>query len=519
MPQLRGRIAGVTVFRVQDAFTPLLRARAALDDIALTPRPLIGFSDSELIFTGTEELDSLLGTAGREEEGARLGQERWGHGLPTGLAHDHVGVVATGTLQLPRFRRESTGTLDAADGTFEFDSSGLVKLQSMTTIPLTLVLPSTPPPQGGYPVVIFGHGLGSSRHAALSFAEPLATRGMAVVAIDFDGHGSRYSSADTRNNTAFGASDFQGDATMRDGFGDSTGIGTTFDFLGGLRNFSRARDGIRQSVLDVSSMTLALRRGDYDLSNLSGPTSTPILNTERISYMGESFGTLVGGVLAAIEPEIELYVLDVPAAGIIDLAILNSPALASLLEPLIYSILGWDSLPERFDPEVAILQSIVDAADPLSFAPHVLRDRFSVGDRVLKPRHVVALEVLGDESIHNLATDSLARAMGLQLLIPFAQAPSGIASVDSPAAGNVDGQTAVIVQYGPAVHGENWSSESGVKRFVPGFPHGGEDSFPRLDEPLRISNPLYETLEQVLDILQGHQAGLVPSVKSTSDPR
>jgi hypothetical protein len=508
MPELQGRIAALTVFRVQDAFSPLLMARAALDDLSQTPGPLIRFSDSELIFTGREELDALLGIAPREEEGVRVGQERWGHGLGTGLAHDHVGVVATGTLELPRFRRASTGALDAADGTFEFDAAGLVRLQSMTTIPVTLVLPAAPPPPDGYPLVIFGHGLGSSR-----------SKGMAVIAIDFDRHGSRYNPVATRNNSAFGASDFQGDLAMRDGFGDTTGIATTFDFLGGLRNFARARDGIRQSVLDISSLALALRRGDYELSNLTGPTSTPVLNTERISYMGESFGTLVGGVLAAIEPEIELYVLDVPAAGIVDLAILNSPALASLLAPLTYSILGWNSLPDRFDPETAILQSLVDAADPLTFAPHVLRDRLSVGASELGPRHVVALEVLGDESIHNLATDSLARAMGLQLLIPFAHDTPGLASVDSPAAGNVVGQTAVIVQYGPAVHGENWSSESGVKRFVPGFPHEGPESFPRLDEPMRISNPLYETLDQVLGILQGHQAGQVPTVQSTSDPR
>lgn len=518
MPELDGRITGVTVFRVQDAFGPLLRVRAMLEDSELVPAPNIEFAEEETIFLGADALDALLGDATRAEEGPRAGKERWGHGNPTGLAHDHVGVVATGTIHLPRFRRESTGTLDAADGTFELDSSKTPRLQSMMDIPITVALPAAPPPESGYPVVLFGHGLGSSRHAVMSFAEPLTSKGIAVFAIDFDGHGSRFNDRDRRNNTAETTPDFQGDSTIRDGFGDVTGLMTVFDFLGALRNFSRARDGIRQSVLDISSVTIALRSGSYDLAPLVQGGIVPTLDTTKIAYMGESFGTLVGGVLAAIEPDIELYIFDVPAAGIIDLAIVNSPALASLLLPLTYSIFGWVELPKRTDAEISILQAMVDAADPLTFAPHVLRERLSVAGQTLGPRHVVALEVLGDESIHNIATDSLARAMGLELLVPFAVETSGLTTVDSPATANVDGQTGVIVQYGPAAHGENWSSERGRKSFVPGFPHLGEDPFPRLEEPLRLENPLYETLDQVLEVLLGHQAGEAPSVRSTIVP-
>ena len=522
-PQLADRdIAGLTVFTTQRATRTLLAARAALADPARVPAPELDFPDPALIFAGPDGLDALLGVAARFDGGPRDGQERWGlspGSSPGGLAHESVGVIATGVMTAARFRRADSGTDDPDDETFAAGEDGAPAVQSIDGLPVTFVLPAAPPPEAGYPVAIIGHGLGSSRHAVLTFAEPLTRAGFALVAIDFDGHGSRHDGADRGNNLAGQLPAFAGEADLIDGFGDRTGLSTTFDFLEGLRNFSGARDGIQQSVLDVCQLVALLRRPDLDLAALAGPGGAPRLDTRRIAYLGESFGTIIGGVLAAVEPELDLFVLDVPGAGVVDLAIVSSPGIATLLVPLAAAMYELEGELDRFHPAVALFQSLVDAADPLTYAPHVLRDRLSVGGRALGPRHVIALEVVGDEVIHNQATDAWARAMGLELLRPHLAAPPGVGAVDSPAAGNVADQTAVLVHYSPATHGANWTSEEGALRFVPGFPHPGPEPFPTLPAPQPVENPIYQTLEQVIEVLESHQRGEPPQVRSTHTPR
>lgn len=508
---------GVAVFTTQRATRTMAAARGLLDDPAVVPPPELSFPDPAVIFKGPADLDRLLGDAVRFTDGPRAGSERWGLSAgtnPTGVAHDHVGVIATGSMTVARFRRGDTGTDDPDDETFEVDPvTGAPALVSIESIPVTFSLPAAPPPSpAGYPVAIVAHGLGSSRHALLTFAEPLAAAGFAAVAIDADTHGSRRDPTDRENNLGPFLPAFAGERVMADGFGDRTGLVTTFDFLEGLHNLAGARDAIRQSVLDVSQLAALLRRGDLDLSPLARGGVVPLLDTGRIAFLGESFGTIVGGVLAAVEPAIELYVLDVAGAGMLDLAICNAPGLATVVLPLAQVIFGVDGRMDRFHPAVALLQSLVDPADPLTYAPHVLADRLEVNGATLGPRSVVVLEVVGDEVIHNLATESLARAMRLEVLAPGA-AP-GLASTASPTAGNVDGQTGVLVQIPGATHGANWTSEEGRLDFVPGFPHPGDDPFPELDTPIAVANPIYGTLEQVIELLESHQAGEMPRVRA-----
>jgi hypothetical protein len=161
---------------------------------------------------------------------------------------------------------------------------------------------------------------------------------------------------------------------------------------------------------------------------------------------------------------------------------------------------------------------VIDGADPLTYAPHVLRDRFTIGGAQLGPRSVVALEVVGDQVLSNLGTDALAQELQLDVLEPHLVAPSGLVAIPAPAVGNRDGHTAILVQYSPASHGANWSSERGTLRFAPNFPAIGDDAFPRLPMDITIPEPIYETLDQVFEILSTHQAGEAPRVKLTKSP-
>ncbi|MEO8552442.1 MAG: alpha/beta fold hydrolase, partial [Kofleriaceae bacterium] len=388
---------------------------------------------------------------------------------------------------------------------------GTPQVVALDRIPITFILPSAPPPPAGYPVVIYGHGLGASRDQLLGFAEPLTAKGFAIVGIDMVGHGSRFNPSDTIDNFSEYLPQFSGDPALRDGFGDTTGLSTEFDFFEGFLGVSAIRDTIRQSALDLVRVSQLVHRGDLDLSAL-GPSAK--LDPTHVAYMGESFGTVVGTVFAAIEPDIDLFVLDVPGGGIVDHLLPDSAEIGSLALPLIETIYNPRLPLDRWNPQIGLMQAVIDGADPLTYAPHVMTDRFAdVG-----PRSVVCLEVVGDQVLSNTGTDALARGLGLDVLLPDLAPPSGLAELGSPAAGNRDGTTAILVQYAPATHGANWSNEHGTLEFMPGFPFAGDVRFPKLPAPITITNPIYDTLDQVFEILATHQAGESPRVRSTRAP-
>lgn len=505
-----GQIAAITVFTTQRATAPLVAARTAM---MAAPAPTLTF-DPAVVFAGRADLDRVMGEATRATDGPRAGLERWGHDNPTGVAHDHVGVVGTGTMTAVRFRGDDTGTDLPDDETFQLDAAGAPRVLAIEPIPVTFVLPAAPPPPNGYPVIVYGHGLGASRDQLLSFAEPLTSAGYALVGIDMVGHGSRFDPADAIANLSNRPA-FTGTAALRDGFGDTTGLATTFDVFEGFTNVAAVRDTIRQSALDLSRVVQLVRRPDLDLSALG---ENARLDRTRIAYLGESFGTVVGTVFAAIEPDVGLYVLNVPGGGILDLLLPASPEIGTLALPLIGAIYKPPTPLDRWSPLIGLMQAVLDGADPLSYAPHVLRDRFTIAGAPLAPRHVVALEVVGDQTLSNRGTDALAQALGLDVLAPYLELPAGLAAAPSPAAANVDGQTAILVQYAPATHGCNWTCERGTLRFLPGFPAAGDDPFPRLPAPIEIPQPIYETYEQVHEILATYFAGEAPRVRMTKPP-
>jgi dienelactone hydrolase len=504
-------VVGVTAFTTQHATAPMIAAKAITMGL---PASELRFDDPAIIFSGTTALDRVIGTATRATDGPRAGLERWGNDNPTGIAHDHVGVIGSGTMTIARFRRADTGTDGPEDETFEEPG----RVVAMDTIPVTFIVPSSQMPAGGYPVIIYGHGLGASRDQLLSFAEPLTSQGYVIVGIDMSGHGSRFDPGDVHANMANQLPSFSGEPGLRDGFGDTTGLTTQFDFFEGFLGVGGVRDSIRQSALDLGRLAQMLRRADLDLSALAGPGSAnPKLDTTRIAYLGESFGTVVGTVFAATEPSVDLYVLDVPGGGILDHLLPESAEIGSLAMPIIESIYGPRDRLSRWHPLIGMMQAVVDGADPLTYAPHILDDRFDIGG-VLGARSVVCLEVVGDQVLSNTGTDALARELKLDVLTPDLAPPTGLVEIASPAAGNRGGQTAILVQYAPATHGANWSSEKGTLRYMPGFPAEGDTPFPRLPAPITIKEPIYETHAQVAEILSTYFAGEMPRVRSTLAP-
>jgi hypothetical protein len=191
------------------------------------------------------------------------------------------------------------------------------------------LLPSTPKPANGYPVVIFGHGLGDSRWGGPTAVAPtLARAGVATIAIDAVGHGfgpqSSVSFIDTKGNSvtvnALGRGvDLNGDGIIESDEGCA--IITPISY--------GTRDCFRQTVVDLMQLVRAIRQG-IDLDG----DGVPDLDGSRIYYAGDSLGSLYGTMLTAMEPAIRAAGLTVGGGSTTDIALWSPAYQAQDLETL-----------------------------------------------------------------------------------------------------------------------------------------------------------------------------------------
>jgi hypothetical protein len=245
-------------------------------------------------------------------------------------------VVVGGSFTTPYLLADSDdGTGWDADEEWTVDAvRGTAKVEAQR-VTFTCVLPrnGTAP----YPVVLFGHGYGSSRFDFLGFTWAFVQHGWAGCAIDFPGHGPSLSQDDealveavlsSRGLLAF--YEHLQDARHRDlnndGVPDSGGDQWSADAF-------HTRDMVRQAAVDWIQLVRSFRAcgaGKMDLpdgstatacdwdgdgaADLGGPDA-------RYAIVGGSLGGINAAVAAAVMPEVESVVPIVPGGGLIDVAV------------------------------------------------------------------------------------------------------------------------------------------------------------------------------------------------------
>ncbi len=331
-----------------------------------------------------------------------------------------VGRVAFGSFTSPSF-------LDTRRVVPPAPSGGPVVPPAVSErIQFHVFLPSSAPPQGGYPVVIFGHGLDDSSFGGPTLvASMLARNGFATVAINAVGHGtgpeSRVLLTLAGGTTADLPAGGRGLDLNNDGAIESKeGCLVSGAVPVGLR------DCIRQTVLDLAQLVRVLRAGvDLDGDGVVD------LNPGRIYYGGQSFGAIVGTVFTALEPAVRTAVLNVGGGSVADIArwsqefhsiardllagrtpsLLNVPGdfnenYVLRDQPVrVNNVAGAIEIQSLF----GLLEWLQMPGDPLAFAAHLRRSPLPGAT----PRPVLWQFARGDRSVPNPQTSALIRTAGM----------------------------------------------------------------------------------------------------------
>ncbi len=422
----------------------------------------------------TATLDEWLGTPlrrnGTDVPGFPVSGE-----AETGMAHDHIGAILTGTFVAPDYRD--------ANGRLQLDASGApIASRANNRIPMTLVLPRGAPPASGFPVVIFGHGVGGQRRELLAIANEMARVGIATAAIDHITFGQRSSPTDV---TSIEGGTYRGP----DGLGDSPNYQVA-DFFGQLTNIAAFRDNIRQTSLDLVQLRRLLANPALDLSFVADEYSgtAPRLDGAHIGYVGNSLGGIIGTVFTACDPAINPVVLNVAGGSFVTRLAADAPAQGGLIAQVTGIIFGApsDAPLDRFHPVSTILQMVIDGGDPAAYAAEITHP--SSG----RPHDVWLVEALWDDTVANSATDLLAHVMRLPQIRPVANSLFGLDPIDAPVSGNLAmGATGAFLQLSPAVHGANLDNRFGTRQYRAPFPVEGSDMrFPHLATSFRVRQPI-----------------------------
>jgi pimeloyl-ACP methyl ester carboxylesterase len=396
-------------------------------------------------FSAESTLDTLAAAASlATPQLIKVNQLRAPNGTPLttasfqglGLADVYVGVVT-----LPYYLSKTSPDIEywhasaamAPDKTSTFTTRFNpypVATQTLQ-VPVLMSVPNinsgTVKPAGGWPIVVFEHGITADRTNLFGIADSLAHGGFVGIVIDLPLHGLTHPFNPVDPTTILYASNANPYYAVL-GLPASGSIERTFDlttlsngmaidpsgshFLGAVASPLTFRDLMRESSVDL--VTLAESVGSI---TLSAPATAPYIDYTKVHFMGHSMGAIIGtGFLAVMPPAAVLSAtLANPGGQFIYLGV-ESPTFGPPTIAAIQKASGGLLTPGTtiFAQYTRDLQSVIDSGDPWNFiALASLRH----------PIHMI--EVIGpppDSVVPNDSTDRLIGAGG------FTQAsPPGVA--------------------------------------------------------------------------------------------
>ena len=233
--------------------------------------------------------------------------------IPINTALADVGKIAFGLYFSPNYLNTSGPSAGAITSSPDQPVPVPALLGGLTFgyVPVSfhVFLPKTPAPAGGYPVVIYGHGLSDSQFGAPTYiASTLARAGYATLAMEITGHGYGANSTVSIKDR-FGLTY----KMLTPGRGIQIVPGQPIGASDGciLPGPLAVRDCGRQTAVDLFALIKTIQRTNGLILGL---------NPNAISYVGQSFGSIYGTLMQAVAPEVKMAVFNGGGGPFVDVA-------------------------------------------------------------------------------------------------------------------------------------------------------------------------------------------------------
>ncbi len=309
------------------------------------------------------------------------------------------GVVGA-SFTVPNFLadRDDDGS-DTSDEWWQVDPLTGAYSAEPERVAFTCTLPTDPLVEGEpAPVVIFGHGYGSSRFDFLGFAWAFNRMGFAACANDFPGHGPTIDEdllplveAVLKPKGLYPFVAHLEDSRYRDlnndGWPDSGGDQWSADAF-------HTRDMVRQAVVDWVQLSRSFETcGETDWTDVDGNTGVscdwdgdgvPDIGgpDNELYIVGGSLGGINAGVAAGVMPEVKAWAPIVPGGGLLDVAMRTEIGGAveamqgRLMTPM---FVGW---PDADTGEITIAQ-VVNSVTDMEALPVATVDSLPAGGKIV----------------------------------------------------------------------------------------------------------------------------------------
>lgn len=285
-----------------------------------------------------------------------------------------------------------TGAFNPAAGvTQPFRTAGNLTGFYHTTreVPFVYIAPTAAAPSGGYPLVIFQHGITSRKENILGVAQSLTTIGRAVIAIDLPLHGALAVTGHT-----------SGEAWGQDFMAIGAPLAT--------------RSNIQQAAFHLNRLEFTVRTGGFATLGAAAPSLADI------KFVGHSLGAIVGAYYLAGNTTLASSGLPYSQAtlnndmkgyfsapgGRVAYVIQNSPAFGPSVDSGLAAV-GIAKNSPTYHNFFQVTQSIVDPADPAT-----LTTPLAAGLPSRLSNRIAIQEAVGDQVIGNPYTRYLGNALG-----------------------------------------------------------------------------------------------------------
>ena len=182
-------------------------------------------------------------------------------------------------------------------------------------------------------------------------------------------------------------------------------------------------DRLHQGMANQIALTYAVAGPLAETADVQINGAT-VFDPAQIYFYGVSQGGVLGGTYAALAPRIERAVFGVGGASF-TLLMFRSRYFASFL----FLLENFAAGPFNAQKWVALLPTTFDRMDPITYAPHVIRDLYPDGP---VERRILMQNAIGDTDVTNLASHLEARALGVKSLQPSPRAIQFLDTVDGP---------------------------------------------------------------------------------------